>query len=156
MSAIPFGAVGALLGHWVMDYELSIMSMMGIVALSGVVVNDSLILIIATNQIRRAGASAIDAAVQGATLRFRPILLTSLTTSFGLTPMILETSVQARFLVPMAISLGFGILWTTFVILLTVPALYVILEDIKAFFSWLYGSKPSVSGQESSTEMVGS
>lgn len=154
MSAIPFGAVGALLGHWVMDFELSIMSMMGIVALSGVVVNDSLILIIATNKIRRAGASAIEAAVQGATLRFRPILLTSLTTSFGLTPMILETSVQARFLIPMAISLGFGILWTTFVILLTVPALYVILEDTKAAFSWLYSSKSEDTVIEANTEGV--
>ena len=129
MSAIPFGAVGAVLGHWVMGFELSIMSMMGIVALSGVVVNDSLILIIATNKFRRGGANALDAAVEGAKLRFRPILLTSLTTSFGLTPMILETSVQARFLIPMAISLGFGILWATVVILLAVPALYVIYDD---------------------------
>ena len=84
MSAIPFGAVGALLGHWIMGFELGIMSMMGIVALSGVVVNDSLVLMIATNKIRRSGSSAIEAAVQGAALRFRPILLTSLTTSFGL------------------------------------------------------------------------
>ena len=154
MSAIPFGAVGALIGHWVMDFELSIMSMMGIVALSGVVVNDSLILIIATNKIRRAGASAIEAAVQGATLRFRPILLTSITTSFGLTPMILETSVQARFLIPMAISLGFGIIWTTFVILLTVPALYVILEDAKFGFSWLYGGKNEDVVIETNAEAV--
>ena len=138
MSAIPFGAVGAVLGHWVMGFELSIMSMMGIVALSGVVVNDSLILIIATNKFRRGGANALDAAVEGAKLRFRPILLTSLTTSFGLTPMILETSVQARFLIPMAISLGFGILWATVVILLAVPALYVIYDDFLRGVYWLY------------------
>ncbi|MGB0646084.1 MAG: efflux RND transporter permease subunit [Bradymonadia bacterium] len=141
MSAIPFGAVGALLGHWIMGFELSIMSMMGIVALSGVVVNDSLVLMIATNKIRRSGSSAIEAAVQGAALRFRPILLTSLTTSFGLAPMILEKSVQARFLVPMAVSLGFGILWATIIILYTVPSFYLILDDVQRFFQWLYGKK---------------
>ena len=141
MSAIPFGAVGALLGHWIMGFELSIMSMMGIVALSGVVVNDSLVMMIATNKIRRSGSSAIEAAVQGAALRFRPILLTSLTTSFGLAPMILEKSVQARFLVPMAVSLGFGILWATVIILYTVPSFYLILDDVQRFFQWLYGKR---------------
>jgi multidrug efflux pump subunit AcrB len=159
MSAIPFGAVGALLGHWVMGFELSIMSMMGIVALSGVVVNDSLVLMIATNKIRRGGASAIDAAVYGAALRFRPILLTSLTTSFGLAPMILEQSVQARFLVPMAISLGFGILWATVIILYTVPSFYMILDDLYTFFGWLYNKpnptaanalEPAMSDEDSS------
>ena len=115
-----------------MDFPLSIISMFGIVALTGVVVNDSLVLIDAANTYRKEGASAFEAIVQGAKRRFRPILLTSLTTFLGLAPMILEKSVQARFLVPMAISLGFGVLFATFVILLIVPALYMIIEDLIA------------------------
>ncbi len=130
MSAIPFGLVGAVIGHVLMGYTLSVISLFGVVALSGVVVNDSLVLIDATNGARARGLSAVDAVVWGATRRLRPILLTSLTTFFGLMPMILETSVQARFMIPMAISLGFGVLFTTFVILVLVPALYMILEDI--------------------------
>ncbi|TNE86675.1 MAG: efflux RND transporter permease subunit [Deltaproteobacteria bacterium] len=138
MSAIPFGLIGAVGGHLLMGYEMSIISMMGIVALSGVVVNDSLVLIDATNGYRREGATAQDAIVRGATRRFRPILLTSLTTFFGLVPMIAETSVQARFLIPMALSLGFGVLFATVLILLIVPCLYMILEDAIAVVSrWL-------------------
>jgi len=138
MSAIPFGGVGALLGHLIMGFDLSVISIMGMVALSGVVVNDSLILLVATNELRRAGASAEDAAVLGGARRFRPILLTSLTTAFGLAPMIFETSIQARFLIPMAVSLGFGILWATVIILFCVPALYLILEDVNRAYRWLY------------------
>ena len=130
MSAIPMGLVGAVLGHLVMGYELSMISMFGIIALAGVVVNDSLVLVDATNQYRAEGNSAFDAVILGGTRRLRPILLTSLTTFMGLAPMIAEPSVQARFLIPMAISLGFGVLFTTFVTLLLVPALYLILEDI--------------------------
>lgn len=133
MAAIPFGMVGALLGHILMGYDLSLMSMMGIVALSGVAVNDSLVLIVAINELRRnEGLGLLEAIVAGGARRFRPILLTSLTTFFGLTPMILETSVQARFLIPMAISLGFGVLFATFVTLMLVPSLYYVLEDVKA------------------------
>ncbi len=131
LSAIPFGFVGAFLGHLLMGFDLSIISAMGMVALSGVVVNDSLILIVAINELRDEGASVWDAVVNGSKRRFRPILLTSLTTFFGLVPMILEPSVQARFLVPMAVSLAFGVIFATFVLLLLVPALYVILEDVK-------------------------
>ena len=152
MSAIPFGGIGALLGHLIMGYELSVISIMGMVALSGVVVNDSLILLVATNDIRRAGASAEDAAVLGGARRFRPILLTSLTTSFGLAPMILETSIQARFLIPMAISLGFGILWATVIILFCVPALYLILDDVHRAWRWIYPKSsddpPTASGED--------
>jgi multidrug efflux pump subunit AcrB len=137
MSAIPFGMVGAVGGHVAMGWflwdsvSLSLMSMMGIIALSGVVVNDSLILIVAINRFREEGMGLWEAVVAGAARRFRPILLTSLTTFFGLAPMIVETSVQARFLVPMAVSLGFGVLAATLIMLLIVPCSYIILEDLQ-------------------------
>ena len=134
MAAIPFGAVGAVLGHSIMGHDLSLLSMFGLVALSGVVINDSLLLIDKANRNRREGMPLYDAIVAAGTRRFRPIILTSLTTFFGLLPMMLETSVQAQFLVPMAISLGFGILFGTGVILLLVPALYIILEDVRRLF----------------------
>ena len=135
MTAIPFGMIGAVIGHILMGFEISVMSMMGFVALSGVVVNDSLILIVAINDFREQGLSMREAIVAGGTRRFRPILLTSLTTFFGLAPMILETSVQARFLVPMAISLGFGVLGATGILLLLVPCSYLILEDVRRWTS---------------------
>jgi multidrug efflux pump subunit AcrB len=131
MSAIPFGMVGAVWGHVVMGFSLSLMSMMGLIALSGVVVNDSLILIVSINRYREEGMSTWEAIVAGGARRFRPILLTSLTTFFGLAPMIVETSVQARFLVPMAVSLGFGVLAATMIMLLIVPCSYLILEDAR-------------------------
>jgi len=135
MSAIPFGFVGAVLGHLVMGYELSLISMFGIIALSGVVVNDSLVLIDAVNNHRRRHDSTpMEAIMWAGPRRLRPIFLTSLTTFFGLAPMILETEVQARFLVPMAISLGFGILFSTAVTLLLVPALYISLQDWHRLF----------------------
>jgi multidrug efflux pump subunit AcrB len=129
MAAIPFGAIGAIIGHTLMGFELSMISMMGLVALAGVVVNDSLVLIDAANEFRREGMNPAEAIHAAGVRRFRPILLTSLTTFFGLTPMILETSVQAQFLIPMAISLGFGVLFATGIILLLVPALYLLIED---------------------------
>jgi multidrug efflux pump subunit AcrB len=131
MMVIPFGFIGALVGHMVMGYEISIMSMMGIVALSGVVVNDSLVLVDAVNRYRREGASGTRAVVLAGTRRFRAILLTSLTTFLGLMPMIVETSTQARFLIPMAISLGFGVLFATVICLLIVPAAYCALLDVQ-------------------------
>lgn len=134
MGVIPFGFVGAIVGHVLMGYNLSLMSMMGVVALAGVVVNDSLILIVAINEYRAEGLSPYEAIMAGGTRRFRPILLTSLTTFFGLMPMILETSMQARFMIPMAISLGFGVMFATFITLLLVPSLYLVLEDLKALF----------------------
>lgn len=131
MMAIPFGIVGAILGHILMGYNLSIMSMMGVVALAGVVVNDSLVLIDYANQLRRQqGMNTFEAVCQAATRRFRPILLTTLTTFGGLAPMIFETSRQARFLIPMALSLGFGILFATAITLVIVPALYLFIDDI--------------------------
>src|SRR5690606_1846642 len=113
MSVIPFGFVGAVLGHLLMGYELSISSMFGLIALSGVVVNDSLVLVHATNEYRAGGMTAFQAMIEAGVRRFRPILLTSVTTAGGLLPMITETDRQARFLIPMAISLGFGILVAT-------------------------------------------
>jgi multidrug efflux pump subunit AcrB len=133
MIAIPFGIVGAVLGHMLMGYSLSLMSMMGIVALCGVVVNDSLILIDYANRLRREGTSALEAIHRAGRRRFRPILLTTLTTFGGLAPMIFETSRQARFMIPMAISLGFGILFATSITLVLVPCLYIIAEDVRRF-----------------------
>ncbi len=131
MLGIPFSIIGALAGHLLLGYGLSIVSMFGIVALAGVVVNDSLVLIVATNRIREEQRVSIsEAVIQGAMNRFRPIVLTSLTTFFGLAPMIFETALQARFLIPMAISLGFGILFGTVIILILVPAVYLIVETI--------------------------
>jgi multidrug efflux pump subunit AcrB len=137
MMAIPFGMVGAVVGHLLMGFDLSLMSMMGVVALSGVVVNDSLIYIVAINEYRAQGMGAADAVRAAGARRFRPILLTSLTTFGGLAPMLFETSVQARFLIPMAISLGFGIIFASFIILLLVPALYMILEDARGAVAWV-------------------
>ena len=135
MTAIPFGIVGAVVGHLAMGVELSVISMMGIVALAGVVVNDSLVLVDAANTRRAERSSHFDAIAWAGARRFRPILLTSLTTFFGLAPMIFETSVQARFLIPMAISLGFGILFATVIVLVLVPCFYLIVEDIRGLYS---------------------
>ena len=131
MISIPFGIVGAVIGHTVMGYGLSVISIFGIVALSGVVVNDSLVLIDFFNQKRAEGMSVHDSIMTAGIQRFRPIILTTLTTFGGLLPMIFETSRQARFLIPMAISLGFGILFATFITLLLIPSLLMILEDLK-------------------------
>jgi multidrug efflux pump subunit AcrB len=131
MSAIPFGIVGATLGHLVMGFNLSILSMFGIVALSGVVVNDSLIIIDLINRERRSGIPLSQVLQDCAIRRFRPIMLTTMTTFCGLLPMIAEKSLQAQFLVPMAISLAFGVLFATCITLVLVPSLYMILEDVK-------------------------
>ncbi|MDD9967430.1 MAG: efflux RND transporter permease subunit [Myxococcales bacterium] len=144
LLAIPFGVIGAVAGHVVMGYSLSLMTMFGVVALSGVVVNDSLVLVVAVNRFREEGMSTWEAVNAGGRRRFRPILLTSLTTFFGLVPMITETSTQARFLIPMAISLGFGVLFATFVILVLVPCAYLILDDIGDLTRrLLYGTEAS-------------
>ncbi|MGB2928953.1 MAG: efflux RND transporter permease subunit [Desulfobacterales bacterium] len=131
MTAIPFGIVGAVIGHLIMGYSLSVLSMFGVVALCGVVVNDSLLLINFANRKERTGMSRRDAVHQAGIHRFRPIILTTLTTFGGLSPMIFETSRQARFLIPMALSLGYGILFATLITLILVPAFYLIVEDLK-------------------------
>ncbi|MEQ8546939.1 MAG: efflux RND transporter permease subunit [Cyclobacteriaceae bacterium] len=129
MIAIPFGIVGAVIGHILLGYNLSLVSLMGVIALSGVVVNDSLIMIDYANKYR-GELPAFDAILEAGLRRFRPIMLTTLTTFGGLTPIILETSRQARQLIPMAISLGFGIVFATAIILVIVPCLYMISDDI--------------------------
>lgn len=134
MSVIPFGLVGAVAGHMVMGFSLSIMSMCGIVALAGVVVNDSLVLVDYVNRHVKDGQSLHDAAWEAGAARFRPILLTSMTTFAGLTPMLLETDIQAKFLIPMAVSLSFGILFATLITLILVPCIYLVLEDISQLF----------------------
>ncbi|GAB2767148.1 efflux RND transporter permease subunit [Salinimicrobium soli] len=129
MTAIPFGIVGAVIGHILLGYDLSLVSLMGVIALSGVVVNDSLIMIDYANK-KRKELSRYDAIHEAGLRRFRPIMLTTLTTFGGLTPIIMETSSQAYYLIPMAISLGFGIIFATSIILIIVPCLYLILEDL--------------------------
>jgi multidrug efflux pump subunit AcrB len=131
MASIPFGMIGAVIGHILMGYDLSIISMFGIIALAGVVVNDSLILVDAANHNRWAGKSHLESIFEASCRRFRPIVLTSLTTFLGLAPMIFETSLQARILIPMAISLGFGILFATAIALILIPCLYLALVDIR-------------------------
>ena len=142
MSAIPFGIIGAIIGHLLLGYGLSLISLFGIVALAGVVVNDSLVLLVTANNLRakHPELSAREVICRAGARRFRPIILTSVTTFCGLLPMIFETSLQARFLIPMAISIAFGILFATFIILLIVPGLYLILDDILRLKSWLFGA----------------
>jgi len=134
MISIPFGLVGAVIGHLIMGYSLSVLSLFGIVALSGVVVNDSLVLIDFANRRRKQGIMVREAIHDAAIHRFRPIMLTTVTTFGGLSPMIFETSRQARFLIPMAISLGYGIVFATVVTLVIVPSVYLIIDDIRKLF----------------------
>lgn len=133
MLAIPFGMVGAVVGHVIMGYSLSVLSLFGVVALAGVVINGSLVLIDFANRRREKGATATEAIIDASIQRFRPVILTTLTTFGGLSPMIFETSRQARFLIPMAISLGYGILFATFITLAIVPSVYLIVEDFRSF-----------------------
>jgi multidrug efflux pump subunit AcrB len=136
MSAVPFGLVGAVFGHAMLGMTMNFMSMMGMVAVAGVVVNDSLVLVHFINRTRKPGESPTEAVRDSGVARFRPILLTSLTTAAGVTPLMLETSIQAQFLIPMAVSLASGVLFATLVTLALVPALYLILEDLKNLFGF--------------------
>ncbi|MCU7996359.1 efflux RND transporter permease subunit [Shewanella glacialipiscicola] len=145
MSVIPFGIIGALFGHLIQGLAMSVLSLCGIVALAGVVVNDSLILVDFVNRAREQGQSVRQAAVDSGCYRFRAIILTSLTTFVGLVPIILERSLQAQIVIPMATSLAFGILFSTVVTLILVPLLYIILDDVKhassRFFNWWWQPK---------------
>jgi len=131
MAVIPFGIVGAILGHMIMGMPLSIMSYMGMLALTGVVVNDSLVLVDWVNRQRARGIELVDAVRSSGVARFRAVILTSLTTFFGLLPLIFESSTQAQFLIPMAVSLGYGILFATLVTLVLIPVNYLVLEDLR-------------------------
>jgi multidrug efflux pump subunit AcrB len=145
MAIIPFGLIGAVAGHWIMGEALSMFSLFGLIALAGVVVNDSLIMVSFINRARQEGLPAVDAVVQSGTQRFRAILLTSLTTAAGLMPIMLEKSVQAQFVIPMAISLSFGILFATVITLFLIPSLYLLEQDLslrlRAAKSLLLGRK---------------
>lgn len=134
MVAIPFGMIGAVIGHILLGFDLSLISLMGVIALSGVVVNDALIMIDFANR-NRADKSAFEAIHTAGLRRFRPIILTTLTTFGGLTPIIMETSRQSTYLIPMAISLGFGIVFATAIILVLIPCLYMVLEDLHSVFN---------------------
>ena len=131
MSAIPFGIIGAVFGHLLLGMNFSILSMIGIIALSGVVVNDSLVLVDFINRYHKKGYSIREAALKSGQARFRPILLTSITTFVSLIPLLLEKSLQAQFLIPMAISLGFGVLFSTFITLILVPNSVIIIDQIR-------------------------
>jgi multidrug efflux pump subunit AcrB len=141
MSVIPFGMIGAVIGHWIMGMELTIMSLLGMLALIGVVVNDSLVLVDFINKKRAEGRRLMDAVLTAGSSRFRPVMLTSLTTFIGLMPLLFEQSTQAQFLIPMAVSLGFGILFATFITLILVPVNYLIVERLKE----IVGVKPPAS-----------
>ena len=143
MSAIPFGLVGAVLGHLIMGLNMTLLSVMGMIALTGVVVNDSLILIDLINRLRAEGNSINQAIRDAGMRRFRPIMLTTATTFLGLSPMIFETSMQAKFLIPMAVSLGYGIVFATAITLILVPSLYRILEDFKALLGGATAEVPA-------------
>jgi multidrug efflux pump subunit AcrB len=144
MSVIPFGIVGAIVGHLLLGHAVSVLSICGIIALTGVVVNDSLIMVDFVNRARAEGHKLIDAVVQAGGQRFRAIILTSLTTFMGLMPIVFEKSLQAQIVIPMAISLAFGILFATVITLLLVPSLYMILDDFKSLFR----RKQEVSGEQ--------
>jgi len=141
MAVIPFGLVGAIGGHILMGSNLSMMSAFGVVALSGVVVNSSLVLVHYVNGHRERGKSLAVAVRDAGVARFRPIVLTSLTTFSGLTPLLLERSVSAQFLIPMAISLAFGVLFATLIALFLVPCFYVVLDDAQSFARRLAGGR---------------
>ena len=147
MSVIPFGAAGAMLGHMIMGMSLTIMSLMGMLALTGVVVNDSLVLVDYINRRRAEGMPLMEAVSTAGAARLRPVLLTSLTTFAGLTPLIFEKSTQAQFLIPMAVSLGFGILFATFITLLLVPLNYLVLEDLRRMVHRLTGRAGDAAAQ---------
>ncbi|SQH75431.1 AcrB/AcrD/AcrF family protein [Shewanella benthica] len=145
MSVIPFGIIGALFGHLLLGLTLNILSLCGIIALAGVVVNDSLILVDFVNKARAQGQSITQAAIDSGCYRFRAIILTSMTTFVGLVPILLEKSLQAQIVIPMATSLAFGIVFSTVVTLILIPLLYIILDDIKRtsrrFYNWWWQPK---------------
>jgi multidrug efflux pump subunit AcrB len=142
LTAVPFGIMGAIFGHMILDWQISMFSLLGVIACAGVVVNDNLVLIDRVNQLRNGGHSLVESLLQGGQDRFRPIILTSLTTFIGLLPIMSETSVQAQFLIPMVTSLAFGVLFATGVTLLLVPCLYLLGEQLSA---QLFGHRPAVA-----------
>jgi len=134
--SIPFGVIGAAIGHWILGLDLSIMSLLGLMALVGVVVNDSLVLVDFINKDREKNQqSLMDSILTAGVVRFRPVMLTSMTTFIGLMPLLFEKSTQAQFLIPMAVSMAFGIIFATFITLILVPANYMFVEDFKSLLT---------------------
>jgi multidrug efflux pump subunit AcrB len=157
MLAVPFGAIGALLGHIIMDITPSYLSIFGILALAGVVVNDSLVMVDFINQKIRRGDDLFESVIHSGTRRFRPIFLTSITTFAGLVPILLDRSLQAQFLIPMAVSLAFGILFATGITLYLIPCSYVAAEEIKAHLqrAWAWYWNPSHTSDPPPSELEG-
>jgi multidrug efflux pump subunit AcrB len=152
MSVIPFGAIGAVIGHIVMGHPISMFSIFGLIALAGVVVNDSLILVDFINKARIRGVSIRDAVIESGTARFRAIVLTSFTTAAGLVPILIETDPHAQAIIPTAISIGYGIIFATVITLFLVPSLYMLQEDgfarSRAIWAWFRGREPAAAAAE--------
>jgi multidrug efflux pump subunit AcrB len=153
MAVIPFGLIGAVIGHLIMGLAISMFSLFGLVALAGVVVNDSLVMVDFINKARREGVPLKEAVINSGTQRFRAIMLTSLTTAAGLMPIILESSVQAQYMIPMAVSLSFGILFATAITLFLVPALYMLQIDgfarTRKIVNWFFPPRDTTNASES-------
>ena len=141
MSIIPLGFVGAVLGHLVLGYDFSILSLMALIGLSGIVVNDSIILVSTIDENIESGENLNEAIVNGACARLRAVILTSATTMGGLTPLLFETSLQAQFLIPMAVTLVFGLFVTTFLVLLVAPALIAVQHDVVEMAQRIWGAR---------------
>ncbi|WP_338365134.1 efflux RND transporter permease subunit [uncultured Pseudoalteromonas sp.] len=152
MSVIPFGVVGAMFGHVILGMTMSGLSMFGIIAVAGIVVNDSLVMVDFVNKARAEGMAIKQAVMQAGAKRFRAILLTSITTFIGVMPIIMETSLQAKIVIPMAVSLAFGVLFATVITLILIPCQYVALEDAKRLSRKLRGKSQSVSAQPTPTQ----
>ncbi|WP_372762369.1 efflux RND transporter permease subunit [Pseudoalteromonas sp.] len=153
MSVIPFGVIGAMFGHMLLGMTMSSLSMFGIIAVAGVVVNDSLVMVDFVNKARSEGTAIKQAVMQAGARRFRAILLTSVTTFIGVMPIIMETSLQAKIVIPMAVSLAFGVLFATVITLLLIPCLYVALEDIKCLIAKLRSQPVAVNGEAAEHKM---
>ncbi|WP_193048941.1 efflux RND transporter permease subunit [Pseudoalteromonas undina] len=151
MSVIPFGVVGAMFGHMALGMTMSGLSMFGIIAVAGIVVNDSLVMVDFVNKARAEGVAIKEAVMQAGARRFRAILLTSVTTFIGVMPIIMETSLQAKIVIPMAVSLAFGVLFATVITLILIPCQYVALEDTKRLIRKWRGKDPIVDGQPAMT-----
>jgi multidrug efflux pump subunit AcrB len=135
LSVIPFGLVGAIFGHWLLGFDVSMLSIFGFFGVSGIVINDSIILVVAFKHAREQGMTAVDAAVEAGCRRLRAVLLTSVTTVAGIMPLLLETRQQAQFLKPMVISISFGLIFGTLIVLFLLPTLLVSIESLRVKFT---------------------
>jgi multidrug efflux pump subunit AcrB len=155
MFAIPLGLIGAVTGHLILDIPLSLLSIFGIIGLAGVVINNSLVMVDVYNEFIAKGMETREAVIKGTKQRFRPILLTSLTTFLGVYPLIMETSLQAQFLIPLAVSIGYGVLIGTLIIVFTVPSIFMAQHHItSAVKAALSISKPQKASQVKTDENV--